>query len=163
DALARDGFEVRAANRLGEFDRLLEGWRPDVVLTDVNMPELSGAQLCRELKARFKSHSVPVVLLSSLSDAELERVARDCGADAYRIDLELRITDPDERARLDQLLALAASQPSGGHGDYRVLLVEDNELICDMFAYGVKKYFGKQAAVTVDVAGDGEKAWHRLG
>jgi CheY-like chemotaxis protein len=83
DALTSDGFEVRAATQLAEFDRLLEGWQPDIILTDVNMPELSGAQLCKAIKARFKTHSVPVVLFSSLSESELERLARDCGADAY--------------------------------------------------------------------------------
>jgi CheY-like chemotaxis protein len=45
---------------------------------------------------------------------------------------------------------------------YRILIVEDNSMIRDMFAYGVHKYFGKRGGVTVDVADDGEKAWQML-
>ncbi len=47
--------------------------------------------------------------------------------------------------------------------DYRVLLVEDNDLIRDMFAYGVRKYFRAGGGrVIVDMAGDGELAWRML-
>src|ERR1022692_1256889 len=47
--------------------------------------------------------------------------------------------------------------------EYRVLLVEDNGLIRDMFAYGVDKYFRKNASsVVVDFADDAETAWEML-
>jgi len=45
---------------------------------------------------------------------------------------------------------------------YRILIVEDNSMIRDMFAYGVHKYFSGRSGVTVDVADDGEQAWHML-
>jgi len=45
---------------------------------------------------------------------------------------------------------------------YRILIVEDNSMIRDMFAYGVQKYFGRRGGVTVDVAESGEKAWQML-
>ena len=52
--------------------------------------------------------------------------------------------------------------PSTRH-DYRVLLVEDNELIRDMFVYGVDKYFRTNASsVVVDLADDAEAAWEML-
>lgn len=45
---------------------------------------------------------------------------------------------------------------------YRVLIVEDNGMIRDMFAYGVHKYFKAQGNVNVDVASDGSAAWDLL-
>jgi CheY-like chemotaxis protein len=45
---------------------------------------------------------------------------------------------------------------------YRVLIVEDNGMIRDMFAYGVHKYFKAQGSVNVDVAPDGSAAWDLL-
>ena len=46
---------------------------------------------------------------------------------------------------------------------YRVLLVEDNNLIQEMFAYGIERYFRDKATnVTVDIASDGEQAWSML-
>jgi CheY-like chemotaxis protein len=45
---------------------------------------------------------------------------------------------------------------------YRILIVEDNSMIRDMFAYGVHKYFKARGGVTVDVAPDGADAWNLL-
>jgi CheY-like chemotaxis protein len=113
-----------------------------------------------QLKLSFPRLVTPILLSARVRAA---MVPQNPGDD-HGIDLELRFNDPAEKARLDQLLALATAAPSGERsGEYRVLLVEDNELICDMFAYGVKKYFKKRAAVVVDVAQNGEEALHKLG
>lgn len=48
-------------------------------------------------------------------------------------------------------------------GSYRVLVVDDNEMMRDLFAYGVRKYFRRQATqVIVDGAADGLAAWRML-
>jgi CheY-like chemotaxis protein len=83
EVLRRVGFEVRGSTALADFDRLLVGWRPDIILTDVRMPEIDGASLCRVLKSRPETSDVPIVLFSSLSDTELAAMAGACGADAY--------------------------------------------------------------------------------
>jgi CheY-like chemotaxis protein len=47
--------------------------------------------------------------------------------------------------------------------EYRILLVEDNLLIRDMFEYGLKKYFRRRSRpATVECADDGEQAWNLL-
>ena len=58
-------------------------WRPDVILTDVKMPGISGIELCRFLKSRYETAHVPVVLFSAVPPAELAGMARDCDADGY--------------------------------------------------------------------------------
>jgi len=83
EALDRAGFEVRTASDVHHLDRVLGGWRPDLILTDVNMPGLSGPELCRMLKSSYETAHVPVVLFSSLESGELETVARECEADGY--------------------------------------------------------------------------------
>jgi CheY-like chemotaxis protein len=81
DWLEREGYEVRAAATLGDFDEVLRGWSPDVVLTDVKMPEIEGPELCRLIKARFEV--VPVILFSTLPAQHLAPLAEHCGADGY--------------------------------------------------------------------------------
>jgi CheY-like chemotaxis protein len=81
--LAEAGFDVRTSASLGDFDTALGEWRPDVVLTDVRMPGMSGVELCRFLKSRYETAHVPVVLFSALPLSELEPLARDCEADGY--------------------------------------------------------------------------------
>jgi CheY-like chemotaxis protein len=70
-----------------------------------------------------------------------------------------------ERERFAAALDRLDRIPPAGGDDvcYRVLIVEDNEMIRDMFAYGVDKYFrGHHARVTVDTAVDGAEGWVRL-
>ena len=81
DWLERDGYEVRAASTLADFDAMLRDWSPDVVLTDVKMPEVEGPELCRIIKQRFEV--VPVILFSTLPESQLAPLAEYCGADGY--------------------------------------------------------------------------------
>jgi DNA-binding response OmpR family regulator len=77
------GFAVRTAQDLRQLDAVLTSWSPDLVLTDVNMPELNGQELCRRIKAQVAREDVPLVLMSSLGDTELALLAKRCGADAW--------------------------------------------------------------------------------
>jgi CheY-like chemotaxis protein len=71
-----------------------------------------------------------------------------------------------ERRFVERLLAnlrrSGSSPPDRAprQGEYRVLVIDDNNLIREMFAYGIEKYFYKQKArVRVDLADDAERAW----
>ncbi len=81
--LSHAGYEVRTASNVEELTSALGEWRPDVILTDINMPGTSGVELCRSLKATYETAHVPVFLLSALPEAELEVLARTCEADGY--------------------------------------------------------------------------------
>jgi CheY-like chemotaxis protein len=79
--LVAEGYDIRTAASLEQFQTMLREWPPDVILTDVQMPGMSGADLCRMLKADPKTSGIPVVLYSSLPEEELMVVALRCGAD----------------------------------------------------------------------------------
>ena len=81
--LVRAGYEVRTADDVDKLEGVLGDWRPDVILTDVNMPGISGLELCRMLKSNYETAHVPVVLFSAVSSSELETMARDCEADGF--------------------------------------------------------------------------------
>ncbi|MDB4961901.1 MAG: response regulator [Myxococcales bacterium] len=81
--LNRSGFEVRTSNNVDELTTALGEWRPDLILTDVNMPGTSGVELCRRLKAAYDTAHVPVVLFSALPHEELEVLAQTCEADGF--------------------------------------------------------------------------------
>jgi DNA-binding response OmpR family regulator len=82
-ALVRAGFEVRTANSLDGFEEIFRSWQPDIVLTDVQMPDIRGDELCKVLKQRMGVAQTPVVLISSLPHAELAILARRCQADGF--------------------------------------------------------------------------------
>lgn len=62
---------------------LLEGKRPDVLILDINMPEVTGLDLLEFLRRREATRYLPVVILSTeASDVMIDR-ANALGADAY--------------------------------------------------------------------------------
>ncbi len=71
---ARDGKEALAA---------LAVHRPTLVITDINMPEMDGYELCRRIKDDPKFTDLPVILLTSLSDPKDILRGLECGADNF--------------------------------------------------------------------------------
>jgi CheY-like chemotaxis protein len=81
--LSAAGFDVRAVSTLRSFEHTLETWKPHIIVTDLYMPEMTGAELCTWLRQRMPTRRIPIVLCSSAGDDELREVARTVGADAY--------------------------------------------------------------------------------
>lgn len=80
EVLAEAGYEVQTATSFAAVEEILGSWAPEIVLTDVSMPDVDGQELCRRVKA-MASRPVAVILFSSRPDAELDELARSCGAD----------------------------------------------------------------------------------
>src|SRR3984885_12952258 len=79
-ALSAQGYDVRTANDPEEGLRLFRDWPPDLVITDLMMPAMSGVELCRLIRAQ----SATPVLVLSVRDHERSKVeALDAGADDY--------------------------------------------------------------------------------
>ena len=80
------------------------------------------------------------------------------------LELAIEPATPADAAQLHTVLTTMAEEPGAEALEgFHVLLVEDNNLIRDMFSYGIRKYFrGKPGYVTVDHAADGASAWKML-
>jgi DNA-binding response OmpR family regulator len=83
EALREAGFEVHAESDVIHANRHLYRSRVDLVLLDVQMPMLSGAEVCRILKGREETRGVPVLFCSDLPEDELGRLVEECGAQGY--------------------------------------------------------------------------------
>jgi CheY-like chemotaxis protein len=81
--LEERGYEVAAASNLIEFEEKLRTFRPEVILTDLMMPDISGKDIVRFLKQDYHTENIPIVLFSSKDDDELARIAEQAGADGY--------------------------------------------------------------------------------
>jgi len=75
------GYDVRATSTLMEFEKTLQAWKPHLILTDIHMPEATGADICRTLKNEYNTQDIPIILFSSLPDDELSKLAEQVGAD----------------------------------------------------------------------------------
>jgi two-component system phosphate regulon response regulator PhoB len=83
---------------------LLQTEPADLVLTDMMMPQLTGADLCRRLKSGPETRGIPIILMSAAGRA----VANGTGADAY-LDKPFQLDEVEalveqwlERARVDR-------------------------------------------------------------
>jgi two-component system KDP operon response regulator KdpE len=78
--LASQGYGVRVASDGEEALQLMKEWSPDLVITDLRMPNLGGLELCRQI--RFKSR-IPIIVLSVKGEESTKVAALDAGADDY--------------------------------------------------------------------------------
>jgi len=64
--LEQNGYEVYTANRGREALEQMEQHRIDLVLLDLKLPDISGFQVCKELRAKYPS--LPIIIISAVSD-----------------------------------------------------------------------------------------------
>lgn len=83
--LEADGFAVTRAENGEEALMLVEEGAPDLILLDWMLPNVSGIEVCRQLKTRSETRNVPIIMLSARSE-EVDRVrGLETGADDYVI------------------------------------------------------------------------------
>ncbi len=79
-ALSAQAYDVRIANDPEEALRVFEDWAPDLIVTDLMMPGLSGIEVCRAIR---KKGSTPIIVLSVRNQERSKVEALDAGADDY--------------------------------------------------------------------------------
>ena len=81
--LEERGYKVSAAANLLEFQSALDVFQPEIILTDLMMPDISGKDIVRVLKQDFHTEKIPIILFSSKNDDELQEIAEQAGADGF--------------------------------------------------------------------------------
>ena len=83
DGLRRAGFKVETAGGGSEALEILESMVPDLILMDLVMPGIDGLDLCRKIQSREQLASVPIVVMSCVSDKIIMRRMIQDGVAAY--------------------------------------------------------------------------------
>ncbi len=147
--LSSRGYEVRAAIDGAAGFEIFNDWHPDLVITDLAMPNVDGLELCRRLRA---VSPVPIIVLSAKGEERIKVEALDLGADDF-------VTKPfgiDELlARIRASLRRASAKPANENqtlfelGDFRVDLesrtvtVRGNEVRLTPKEFDLLTYFVK--------------------
>jgi two-component system KDP operon response regulator KdpE len=79
-ALSAQGYDVRTANEPEEGLQVFKDWPPDLVITDLMMPGISGVEVCRAIR---QEGATPVLILSVREHERSKVEALDAGADDY--------------------------------------------------------------------------------
>lgn len=81
--LAAEYFEVVSASSGKEALALIDKQIPDIVLLDVMMPEMDGFEVCARIRANPRTHFLPVVMVTALSDPSDRVRGLEAGADDF--------------------------------------------------------------------------------
>jgi len=81
--LEKHDFRVRVARNGGEALTMLEENKPEIIITDVMMPDMDGFALCRKIKGDERFKNIPVIILTSLSDPHDVIKGLESGADNF--------------------------------------------------------------------------------
>jgi len=78
--LSSQNYDVRVANDGETALEIMKNWTPDLVITDLSMPNMDGLELCRRLRAAMQ---IPIIVLSVRGEERTKVQALDAGADDY--------------------------------------------------------------------------------
>lgn len=78
--LSSQGYGIRTASDGEEALQLMKDWTPDLIVTDLRVPNVDGLELCRHVRTQSR---VPIIVLSVKGEEAIKVEALDAGADDY--------------------------------------------------------------------------------
>jgi two-component system KDP operon response regulator KdpE len=78
--LSSHGYSIHTAGDGDEALEIMREWMPDLIITDLAMPNMEGTELCRRVRAKW---TVPIIVLSVRGEEKSKIEALDSGADDY--------------------------------------------------------------------------------
>ena len=167
DFLKADYNIIFAANGIEAYEKVIS-YKPDLVVSDVMMPEMDGIELCGKLRENFDTSHLPMILLTAKAEIEDRIAGLKAGADSYipkpfhpehlkvRIEklLQLRSSIRTQFGKLDDNPALVTEIPDPF---FQKLLnfidenIEDDALtserLCEKFAISKSSLYNKTKSV----------------
>jgi len=101
--LLKKGYDVVVARNGSDALHQVDAGAPDLILTDVVMPEMDGLQLCKRLKNDEKTNLIPVIMLTAADDFDNRIRGIEIGADDY---LSKPVRPRELYARVNSLLRI---------------------------------------------------------
>ncbi len=105
--LTAGGYEVRTASDGVSGLEVVQEWLPDLVISDVMMPNMDGREFCRRLRQQPETANLPILMLTAQGGVSEKVAGFEAGADDY---VTKPFEFPELDARLTVLLARARAQ-----------------------------------------------------
>jgi DNA-binding response OmpR family regulator len=84
-----DGFDVQLANNGKRGVALVEAFIPDMILMDLQMPEMGGAEALGLIRQSDWGKNIPVIILTNLGEEEAPKEIRSLGIHSYIVKADL--------------------------------------------------------------------------
>lgn len=105
--ILQNDYHLIFAKNGGEALRLTEQKRPDLILLDIMMPDMTGIEVCKKLKENPSVASIPVIFVTALNDESDEAQGFEMGAVDY---ISKPVSAPIVRARVRTHLSLVQAE-----------------------------------------------------
>jgi DNA-binding response OmpR family regulator len=100
-----DGFEVQLADDGKRGVALVKQFKPDMILLDIKMPNMDGAEALKEIRGHDWGKDIPVIVLTNLGEEEAPKSLRAMGIHSYIVKADL--TPRQVVSRVKEALGLA--------------------------------------------------------
>jgi len=84
-----DGFDVQLAKNGVDGVALVENYTPDIILMDLQMPEMGGEEALAIIRKKDWGKDIPVIILTNLGEEEAPKGIRELGIHSYIVKAEL--------------------------------------------------------------------------
>jgi two-component system KDP operon response regulator KdpE len=149
-SLSSQGYGIRTAGDGEEALQMLREWAPDLIVTDLRMPNMDGLELCRRVRTESR---IPIIVLSVKGEETIKVEALDAGADDY-VTKPFSMNELVARIRAALRRASSPEQPQSSLidiGDFRIdmpartILVKNREVHLTPKEFDLLVYLARHA------------------
>lgn len=83
--IKKAGYQVSVADNGSNALKIVKKEKPDLIISDVEMPKMNGLELCQKLKENFDTKLIPIILITSNTQIQDKLCGFRSGADDYFI------------------------------------------------------------------------------
>jgi len=84
-----DNFEVQLADNGARGVAMVESFKPDIILLDLQMPHMDGTEALKEIRSHDWGKNIPVIILTNLGEEEAPKELRALGIHSYIVKADL--------------------------------------------------------------------------
>ena len=138
------GYEVLIANRGNDALDLCRVKLPNVVVLDINLPDIDGYEVCRSLRSNTRTSYVPIIFLTQKDERSDKIAGLEMGADDYVTkpfdieELKLRVQGAIRRSQHEALTHPVTNLPAGKLIEDQLKKVKDATTAWSLLYFGVR-------------------------
>lgn len=93
------GFDVQLASDGERGVALVESFRPDLILLDMQMPVMTGLEALKKIRSEDWGKDIPVIVLTNMGEEESPKELRDLGIESYIVKADLTPSQVVDRVK----------------------------------------------------------------
>jgi DNA-binding response OmpR family regulator len=101
-----DGFSIQLANNGARGVAMVKDFKPDMILLDLEMPEMNGDEALKQIRSHDWGKTVPVIILTNLGEEEAPKSLKTLGVTSYIV--KANLTPSEVVSRVKEALAKLA-------------------------------------------------------